>query len=170
MKFLALIIMFFGLVSFTDKPPKTKNVDNEIIWLTWEEAVEANKKEKKKIFVDVYTDWCGWCKVMDRKTFADPGVVQYMNEHFYPVKLDAEQKETIVWGDREFKWVATGRKGIHTLAYSMLDGSMSYPSFVLLTENFERIKILKGFQQVNQLMPELEFAAQEKYKKGQSGS
>ena len=64
-------------------------------WYTWEEAVELNKTKPKKMFVDVYTDWCGWCKKMDKSTFADPAVAAYLAENFYPVKLNAEQKADI---------------------------------------------------------------------------
>ena len=70
-------------------------VEKEIIaekvqWMSFEEAVAKNKLEPKKIFVDVYTDWCGWCKKMDAGTFNNPVVAKYLNEKYYNVKLDAE--------------------------------------------------------------------------------
>ncbi len=166
MRFLFTAIIGVVLLSFTNPAATSeKPVSEEIKWLTWEEAVKANETSKKKLFVDVYTDWCGWCKVMDRKTFSNPDVIKYMNEHFYAVKLDAEQKEAISWNGKEFTWVDSGRNGVHTLAYSLLDGKMSFPSFVFLTENFERIRISKGFKEAAKFMEELRFAAEEKYKK-----
>lgn len=166
MRFLYTAIIGVVLLSFTNPVTTSeKPLSEEINWLTWEEAVKANETSKKKLFVDVYTDWCGWCKVMDRKTFSNPNVIKYMNEHFYAVKLDAEQKESISWNGKEFKWVDSGRNGVHTLAYSLLDGKMSFPSFVFLTENFERIRISKGFKEAVKFMEELRFAAEEKYKK-----
>src|SRR5688572_12351082 len=80
----------------------------EIKWMTWEQAAAANEKEPRKIFVDIYTDWCGWCKRMDVTTFIDPAVTKLMNEKFYAVKLNAEQKETIRWRDLEWVWIAGG--------------------------------------------------------------
>ncbi len=138
--------------------------DDKIKWLTWEEAVELNEKTPKKIFVDVYTDWCGWCKRMDATTFNDPEVVKYMNENFYAVKLDAEMKDKVMFRNQEFKYVKAGRRGVHTLAYSLLEGKMSYPSFVTLNETYDRIAISPGFKQKDQLLKELKFAAEEQYK------
>ncbi len=138
----------------------------EMKWYTWEEAVALNKTKPKKIFVDVYTDWCGWCKRMDKGAFMDPQVVAYMSEHFYPVKLNAEQKADIQFNGETFKYVDNGNgRGIHTLAYSLLDGQLSYPSVVYITEKYERIMISAGYKEVPDLMKELRFAAEEQYNK-----
>lgn len=149
------------LLSLTDPTPQTAD---GIKWMTWQEAAELSKVTPKKVFVDVYTDWCGWCKKMDATTFTDPSVVEYMNENFYAVKLNAEMKDEIQFNDHIFKWVSAGRNGIHTLAYSLLEGKMSYPSFVMLNETYDRIAIMPGYKQPEQLMRELKFAADEVYK------
>ena len=60
--------------------------EGNVKWMSFEEAVAKSKIEKRKIFIDVYTDWCGWCKVMDKSTFNDPQVAKILNEKFYPVK------------------------------------------------------------------------------------
>ena len=67
---------------------------NKMKWYTIEEVQALNEKDPKPILVDVYTDWCGWCKVMDRKTFANADVQAYIQENFYPVKFNAEQKSS----------------------------------------------------------------------------
>lgn len=141
-------------------------VGQEIKWMTWEEAAAANEKNPKKIFVDVYTDWCGWCKRMDATTFIDSSIVRMMNDHFYAVKLNAEQKETILWRDMEFKWMAGGRNGYHTLAAELLDRQMSYPSFVLLDSEFARIMISPGYKDAPALLKQLMFAKEEAYRNG----
>lgn len=135
-----------------------------IKWYTWEEAHELNKTEPKKVFIDLYTDWCGWCKKMDKTTFTDPEVVKYLNANFYPVKFNAEQKETIVFNDKEFKWMKGGRRGVHELAYALLNGRLGYPAFVMLDESFARILISPGYKVVDQLIQELTFAKEEVYK------
>jgi len=145
--------------------PASESDEGEIRWMDWEAAMEANEKEPRKIFVDVYTDWCGWCKRMDAGAFSDPKVAEYVNTHFYAVKLDAEMRDSINWRDNEFKYVPdAGRNGIHTLAYSLLDGKMGYPSIVYLDENVDRIFISPGYKQSDALMKELTFAAEEHYK------
>lgn len=140
-------------------------VTDKINWMTWEEAQAANKIKPKKIFVDIYTHWCGWCKKMDTSTFVDPDIVKAMNEDFYAVKFNAEQKEDIVFNDATFSYVAQGRRGSHQLAYALLDGRMSYPSFVLLDENFHRIMLAPGYKTPEKLMPQLKYTSTEAYKK-----
>ncbi len=162
--FLTLITLAMaGLTSFRSKPqpPATEPMR----WHTWEEAVELNKSNPKKIFVDVYTDWCGWCKKMDKSTFVDPAVMEYMSTNFYPVKLNAEQKDDIAFNGEVFKYVANGSRGVHTLAYSLLDGQMSYPSFVTLNEKFERIMVSPGYKEAPDMLKELKFSAEEHYSK-----
>ena len=62
----------------------------EIQWMTWDQAIAKNNENPRKIMIDVYTDWCGWCKRMDKSTFVDTAVVNYVNKHFYAVKFNAE--------------------------------------------------------------------------------
>jgi thioredoxin-related protein len=116
-------------------------------WLTFEEAIEKSKSEKRKIFIDVYTDWCGWCKVMDKNTFSDPEVAAILNEHFYPVKFDGEQKEDVIFNGTTFKFVESGRNGYHQLAAALLNNKLSYPTVVFLDEEFRMIQPLPGYKQ-----------------------
>lgn len=138
-----------------------------IHWITWEEAVALHQKHPRKIMVDVYTEWCGWCKKMDKGTFMDASVAAYVNENFYAVKLDAEQKGEIKFNTEVFKFVPseTGRGGVHSLAYALLDGKMGYPSMVYLNEKYERIMISPGYKETPDMLKELKFAAEEHYSK-----
>ncbi|NJK95139.1 MAG: DUF255 domain-containing protein [Bacteroidales bacterium] len=67
----------------------------KVKWYTIEQVVELQKKEPKKILIDVYTDWCGWCKKMDAETFDHPIIAEYINKYYYPVKFNAESKEPV---------------------------------------------------------------------------
>lgn len=155
---LGLLVAFFS-ISVAPTPPVEK-----INWMTWEEAVVAMEKEPRKLFVDVYTDWCGWCKVMDQKTFSKASVVEYMNQNYYAVKLDAEQKEDIQFAGKTFKYVPSGRRGYHELAANLLQGNMSYPTVVYLNENIQLLSISPGFKEEPQLMKELTFFGDNHYK------
>ncbi|MFK7774975.1 MAG: thioredoxin family protein [Saprospiraceae bacterium] len=137
-----LSITFLGFKA----SPTIEIISSEIKWYTLEEALIAQEKNDKKIFIDMYTDWCGWCKVMDKKTFTNPEVIQYMNENFYAVKFNAEQKEAITYKGKKYEFIPTGKRGIHRLAYELMDKSATYPSFVLLDENLNSLGIITGYK------------------------
>jgi thioredoxin-related protein len=171
-QFLPLILLAITVaaVSFTLKNNGSKPLVNadKITWYSWQQAVELNKTAPRKLLVDVYTDWCGWCKVMDKQTFPNDTIADYLNKNFYCVKLNAEMRDSIQFAGNTFIWMSPeqggGRNGIHTLAYSLLDGQMSYPTIVYLSEKFERIVISPGYKKPEQLLPELRFTAEEIYK------
>jgi len=85
----------FNIAAFADEgdtaAPAT--VETPSGWSTnFSESLDQAEKSHKLVLADFYTSWCGWCKELDRTTFADPEFMQYVNEHFIPVKLDAEDK------------------------------------------------------------------------------
>lgn len=122
--------------------------------MSWEEAVAATKENPKHIFVDTYTSWCGWCKTMDRNTFANPVIASYMNEHYYSVKMDAEMKDTIVFNGHTFvNPKPNANRSAHQLAASLLDNRMSYPSFIILNQKVERIQIIPGYKSPQDFEP-----------------
>ena len=157
MKYLISIISLLLLVN-------TTNAQENVEWMSWEEAMTAAETSPKKIYIDVYTDWCGYCKKMDKTTFKDPTVVKYLNDNFYPVKFNAEQKGKINFNDTEFGYISGGGRGVHELAYALLNGRLGYPAFVILDEEFARILISPGFKGPDAVMMEMEFAKDEKYK------
>lgn len=124
------------------------NWAQEVTWISWEEAVKLAETEKnpKKIFVDIYTDWCGWCKKMDKDTFQDPKVAEYMSRNYYMVKLDGEGKDSIEFRGRTFKFVASGRSGYHEFAAALMQGKMSYPTTVFLDEKINMLSPVPGYQ------------------------
>ncbi|MEM6770146.1 MAG: DUF255 domain-containing protein [Bacteroidota bacterium] len=152
-------LLLFSLVLFT-------TVGNaQIEWLTWEDAIARNKQAPKKIMVDIYTEWCGWCKKMDKSVFTDPAVAKYVSDNFYAVKLDAEQRESLDYSGHTFKFKPdAGRRGAHELAITLLEGRMSYPSIVYLDEGENRITISPGFKPADKFIKELGFISGSHYK------
>lgn len=137
----------------------------EINWMTLEEAENANKQEPRKIFIDVYTDWCGWCKRMDATTFKDEKIIAYLNNNYYNVKLNGEDKNTLKFKGVEFNYVKqSSRKGYNELAAGFLQGKMTYPSLVILNEELAVLQVFNGYQTSKELYPIIEFLGDDIYK------
>ncbi len=149
----------------TETKPK-EAVSDKAVWYTFEQAVELNKKQPKKIFIDVYTDWCGWCKKLDAVTFSNPVIGKYLNEHFYCVKLNAEGKDTIRFNGQVFvNPNPMAMRSNHQLAVSLLKGQMSYPSMIFLDESVNIITPVAGFLPPQDLEPIMKFIGEDEYKK-----
>ncbi len=142
-KFLIISVLFLYVV--TSIHAQDDNGPQEINWHTVTEAVKLNQKEPKKMIIDVYTDWCGWCKVMDRTTFSDSTIIEYINNNYYAVKFNAEQKENITIGDKTYKFVDNGGRGYHELAAVLLQGKLGYPSTVFVNEKGEILELKQGY-------------------------
>lgn len=167
MKQILYITLTIFIFSFSSTTGFTQEETKQINWMTWDEAIaqktkdleaynnstDPNRVPPKKIFMDIYTDWCGWCKRMDASTFIDPVIIDIMNQYYYPVKMDAEMKEDIVFNGHTFvNPNPEGKRSTHQFAASILDYGLSYPSYVILDENTNRMTIYKGFKQIDDLL------------------
>lgn len=126
-----------------------------MLWMSMDEAIKFENSGNKKYIIDIYTEWCGWCKQMDKKTFSDPEVQKYLQENFNLVKFNAEQKESIEFKGQKYDWKDGGRRGINMLAVDLLGNRMSYPTIVYLDENMQKIKSSPGYKNPSQLIQEL---------------
>ena len=160
-------ILIYGFIhpSAAKQPTSTpENPQGEgIQWLTISQAEQLAKKDGKKVFVDVYTDWCGWCKVMDKKTFSDPAVVAYVKQNYHAVKFNAEQKEPITIQGKKFEFVEQGSRGYHALASAMLQGQLSYPSVVFLDNDMTGLFKAAGFRDAPSFLGLLKYFHEEAY-------
>lgn len=126
-------------------------------WLSLKEAQEKNKVLSKPFIIDVYTDWCGWCKHMIKTTYSNPGIASYINTHFYPVKFDAETKDTIEYNGKIYKPLSSQPRTAHELAVKFLGSKLSYPSTIFVTNNYEYNLLTQGFLEDKKLEPFLVF-------------
>ncbi|WP_421870028.1 thioredoxin family protein [Marinoscillum sp.] len=151
------IFIFLVGVAFTSQA-------QEIEWLSFEEAVAKSKKEPRKLLIDIYTDWCGWCKKMDKEAYANDVIAEYINKNYYPVKFNAEQKADIEFDGHTFKFVNQGRRGVHELAAALTNNKLSYPTTVFMDEDFRIIQPIPGYMDAKALEPIITYIGDDKYK------
>jgi thioredoxin-related protein len=156
-KLLTLLLVLFTSQIMAQQPA--------VEWLTFEKASSKMSAKPKKIIIDVYTNWCGWCKKMDQTTFTDPVIAAYMTKNFYSVKFNAESKDTLVFKGKTFvNPTPNEKRSAHQFAKAILQGKMSYPSYVLMDEDFSIITVIPGYMTADKFEPLLHYFATESYK------
>ncbi len=155
---LFFIVSLMLLVSFSFISPEKEKIQ----WLTIAEVQAAYSKNPKPILVDVYTEWCGWCKVMDKQTYSNEKVAAYINEKYYAVKFDAESKETVEWNGKKYGYSEKDR--VNEMAVFFLYGQMSYPSTVFLGTLDAQPAPLPGYLKPKELESPLRFFGDGAYK------
>jgi thioredoxin-related protein len=140
----------------------------EINWVSLEEAVKLQKKTPKKIMMDMYTSWCGPCKALDRNTFHNKDVVNYVNKNYYAVKFNAEGNDVVNFKGNEYTnpnydpAKAKRRNSGHQLAGFFQ--IRAYPTIVFLDETAELISPIKGYKTPQQLELYLKMFENDDYK------
>jgi thioredoxin-related protein len=154
--FSLLILLVFGCALHAQDSTKIK-------WRTTNEAFELQKKEPKKILIDIYTDGCGWCKRLDALTFTNPEVIAYLNKHYYCVRFNAEGKENVTFNAMNF--VNDGQYGkFHSFAVALLQGNMSFPSIAYFDEKPQLLTVVGGYMPPEQILPVLAYFGEDGYK------
>ncbi len=155
-----LVLLIFSIVNISVSAQK-------INWISLEKAVEAQKTAPKKILIDAYTVWCGPCKMLDKNTFSNKDVINYINENFYAVKFNAEGNEVVNFNGKKFENPgfnpnSSGRNSAHELSSFL--GVRAYPTLVYLDETSGLIAPIPGYQSPKQLELYLKLFGTDEYK------
>jgi thioredoxin-related protein len=155
---IAALLATFAAAAAQDK--------GKINWVGFETAMEQHEKTGKPVFIDVYTDWCGYCKKMDKETLENKAVADYINTHFIAVKLNAETSETISYKGQVYKnerIALNERSKSHSLAELLLNGRMAYPTVVYMVPSKDIVAPIPGFATPETIEPYLMFFAEKVY-------
>jgi thioredoxin-related protein len=157
MKFL-LIVFLFTLCSAKVTPTRHDKLE----WINMKELNVKIKSQSKPVIIDLYTNWCYWCKVMDKKTYNNSKVISYINDHFYAVKLDAESKDVVQWADKEYNFNDTYK--VNDFTMYVTSGQPGFPSTVIFTDEKSEPVSLQGFLEPKEIEPILKYFGEGAYK------
>lgn len=144
-----LFFCLFAVVCSSMKP--SSSVD----WLKLDEVNTKLIKQPKPVLIDLYTDWCHWCKVMDKKTYSNQKVIEYIRDHFYASRINAETRETLTWRNKSYTYNDNYR--IHDFALYISAGQAAFPTTVIIpAENAEPIPVA-GMLEPKELEPILKY-------------
>jgi thioredoxin-related protein len=144
-------VLVLGIYGFSSR---SRAETPTIHWMNFGQLADSMKVRPKRVFVKIYTQWCGPCKMMDRKTLSKARIIEPLNDYYYSIELDAESKEEIRFKDSVFTFdPGLGASGVHNLAVHLGKdaGHLSFPTVVILDENLEVIYRYPSFMSVANL-------------------
>jgi len=174
-------LIFSAVLFFTPNSGKTAVISDQEITtdsITWMKLEDVNKiveknikknkvKENKLIIVDFYTDWCGWCRKLDKETYRDPAVIELMNKYFYPVKFDAELRDSVSFANTIYGYKGSTTRVTNDFAITMATrpgGRIGYPTMTIITPMGEKLAVEAGFKNPEKMVQMLRYYGEGHYK------
>jgi thioredoxin-related protein len=152
---LFFVVMITAFTITTNDEATVKKHGTDIKWLSFAEASKLSRKHPKKIFIDVYTSWCGWCVKMDKTTFKDQDIARYVNDKYYAVKLNAESDNMITYKSKEMSEKDLARN---------IFRATGYPTTVYLDQDMNLLQPIPGYLGAEMLDKILHFYGEDHYK------
>lgn len=133
-----------------------------LAWMNLEEAAGKLQQEERPVLIDLYTSWCGWCKQMDRKTYSNKQVAAYLQEKFYPVKVDAETHAVITWKGKTYRFNIDYRS--NEFAVYLTKGKLEFPTTIIIPPGGEP-QAIPGYMEPKELELLVKYFGEGKYNK-----
>lgn len=127
-----------------------KRKEAGIKWLSLTEVDSLMKIEPRPILIDLYTTWCGWCRVMDKKTYGDAKVITYVSRNFYPVKFDAESKTAFSWGKYKFSY--DPQYHVNEFTIYLTKGKFYFPQTVFILPQNPQPQAVTGYLEAKEML------------------
>ena len=150
-------IVAAGIVSLlgqSDDSDASAAGEGSITWHSFDGGMALAAKENKKVLVDVYTDWCVWCKKMDKEVYTDKKVAEILNARFVAVKLNPEVQQEITFNNER----------VNGGLFAQAMGVSGYPSTLVFASDGTPITKIDGFQQAQQFASLITFIGEDHYK------
>ncbi|OYU94720.1 MAG: hypothetical protein CFE21_13595 [Bacteroidetes bacterium B1(2017)] len=139
-------IKVFALLLVTIVATSFKSAD-EIKWVDFNKGYEMAKKKNKIMLVDVYTDWCGWCKRMDKDAYSKANIISAVNADFIAVKFNPEiQGVTYTFEGKSY----TGEQLAGVISNYQING---YPTTIFIYPKAKKSELMAGYRNAEQLAP-----------------
>lgn len=155
------VVVLFFVLTITGFSFSLKEDTKKVNWISFQEAEKRMNEKELPVIVDVYTDWCGWCKVMDNKTYSKSNVANYLNNKFYAIKFNAESKQDITWRGKVYRY--DHEKGIHSLALALITGEKGYPNTVFIADKESEPVSVPGYMTPNEFQVFVTYFGEKKY-------
>jgi thioredoxin-related protein len=167
--FATIAIMLLGIAAFAapsgTKPasptapakpaaPAVADSTAKINWMQFDAGLVKAKKEKKHMFVDFTTSWCGWCKKMDAETFSRPEVIKYVNDNFIAAKVIGDSDKEL-----DIDGYKISERNLTTGSFKV----SGFPAFAFLTPEGINLGVIPGYRQTDKMMEFFEFVKEKKY-------
>lgn len=153
-------LLLFSVIIITSA--KVKQPMAKLHWLKLDEVSSNIKDQPKPVIIDIYTDWCHWCKVMDKNTYENQKVADYISEHFYASKINAETRDTLLWRGKMYTYNANYK--IHDFALYATNWQASFPTTVIIPDTNADPIAIAGFMEPKEIEPILKYFGEGDYK------